>query len=151
MMTGVNIIHVPYRGSAPALSDLLGGQVHGMFGAVSSSIEYIRGGKLRALAVTSATRLEALPDVLPTVSEFVPDYEASQWYGIGAPKHTPAEVVERLNAEVNSALADSKMKARLADLGGTPLAGSPADFGKLVADETDKWAKVVKFSGAKPD
>ena len=150
MMTGVNMVHVPYRGAGPALTDLLGGQVQVMFGTMSSSVEYIRAGKLRALAVTAATRSEALPDI-PTVSDFVPGYEASAWFGVGAPKDTPAEIVEKLNKEINAALADPKMKARLADLGGTVLAGSPADFGKLIADETEKWGKVVKFAGMKPD
>jgi tripartite-type tricarboxylate transporter receptor subunit TctC len=150
MMAGVDMIHVPYRGSGPALTDLLGGQVQVMFATMPSSIEYIRAGKLRALAVTTATRSEALPDV-PTVGDFVPGYEASAAYGVGAPKNTPAEIVDRLNREINAGLADPKMKARLADLGGEVLAGSPADFGKLVAEETEKWAKVVKFSGAKPD
>ena len=145
MMTGVDMVHVPYRGAAPALTDLLGGQVQVMFDAMPSSIEYIRAGKLRALAVTTATRSEALPDI-PTVGEFVPGYEASGWYGIGAPKNTPAEIVDKLNKEINAALADPKIKARLADLGGTVLAGSPADFGKLIADETEKWGKVVKFA-----
>jgi tripartite-type tricarboxylate transporter receptor subunit TctC len=150
MMAGVDMIHVPYRGSGPALTDLLGGQVQVMFATMPSSIEYIRAGRLRALAVTTATRSEALPDV-PTVGDFVPGYEASAAYGVGAPKNTPAEIVDRLNREINAGLADPKMKARLADLGGEVLAGSPADFGKLVAEETEKWAKVVKFSGAKPD
>ena len=150
MMTGVDMVHVPYRGAAPALTDLLGGQVQVMFAAMPASIEYIRAGKLRALAVTTATRSEALPDI-PTVGEFVPGYEASAWFGIGAPKNTPAEIIDKLNKEINAGLADPKIKARLADLGGTVLAGSPADFGKLIADETEKWAKVVKFSGAKPD
>ena len=150
MMTGVDMVHVPYRGAAPALTDLLGGQVQVMFGTMPSSIEYIRAGKLRALAVTTATRSEALPDI-PTVGEFVPGYEASGWYGIGAPKNTPAEIIDKLNKEINAALADPKMKARLADLGGTVLAGSPADFGKLIADETEKWGKVVKFAGIKPE
>ena len=150
MMTGVNMVHVPYRGAAPALTDLLGGQVQVMFDTMPSSIEYIRAGKLRALAVTTATRSEALPDI-PTVGDFVPGYEASAWYGIGAPKNTPAEIIDKLNKEINAALADPKMKARLADLGGTVLPGSPADFGKLIADETEKWAKVVKFAGIKPE
>jgi tripartite-type tricarboxylate transporter receptor subunit TctC len=150
MMTGVDIVHIPYRGLAPALTDLIGGQVQVMFGTMPPSIEYIRAGKLRALAVTTATRSAALPDI-PTVGEFVPGYEASTWYGVGAPKNTPVEVIETLNKEINAAFADPKMKARLADLGGILLPGSPADFGKLIADETEKWAKVVKFSGAKPD
>jgi tripartite-type tricarboxylate transporter receptor subunit TctC len=149
MMTGVNIVHVPYRGLAPALTDLIGGQVQVMFGTMPPSIEYIRTGKLRALAVTTATRSVALPHI-PAVGEFVPGYEASTWYGIGAPKNTPAETIEKLNKEINAAFADPKLKARLADLGGIPLPGSAADFGKLISDETEKWAKVVKFSGAKP-
>jgi tripartite-type tricarboxylate transporter receptor subunit TctC len=150
MMAGVDMLHVPYRGTAPALTDLLGGQVQVMFGTMTGSIEYIRTGTLRALAVTTATRAEALPDV-PTVAEFVPGYEASTWYGIGAPKNTPTETIDKLNKEINAGLADSKMKAQLADLGGTALAGSPADFGKLIADETEKWGKVVKFVGIKAD
>ena len=150
IMTGVNLMHVPYRGIALALSDLLGGQVQVAFASMPSSIEFIRAGRLRALAVTTATRSEVLPDV-PTVGEFVPGYEASAWYGIGAPSATPAEIVDKLNKEINAALADPKMKARLADLGGTPFLGSPADFGKLIADDTEKWGKVVMFSGAKAD
>jgi tripartite-type tricarboxylate transporter receptor subunit TctC len=150
IMAGVNLMHVPYRGIAPALNDLLGGQVQVTFASMPSSIEFIRASKLRALAVTTATRSEVLPDV-PTVGEFVPGYEASAWYGLGAPKATPAEIADKLNKEINAALADPKMKARLADLGGTPLLGSPADFGKLIAEETEKWGKVVKFSGAKAD
>jgi len=149
-MAGVGMLHVPYRGVAPAITDLLGGQVQVIFAAMPAAIEFIRAGTLRALAVTTAARSEALPDV-PTVAEFVPGYEASQWYGIGAPKNTPAELIERLNKETNGILADPKMKARLADLGGTVLTGSPADFGKLIVEETAKWAKVVKISGAKPD
>jgi tripartite-type tricarboxylate transporter receptor subunit TctC len=150
MMTDVNLVHVPYRGAGPALVDLLGGQVQVMFATMSSSIEYVRDGKLRALAVTTATRSPALPHI-PTVSDFVPGYEASFWTGVGAPKNTPAEIVNKLNKEINAALADPKMKARLADLGGTALSGSPADFGKFVADETEKSAKVVKFAGVKAD
>jgi tripartite-type tricarboxylate transporter receptor subunit TctC len=150
MMTGVNMAHVPYRGAAPAVTDLLGGQVQVMFASMPSSIEYIRAGKLRALAVTTAMRSAALPDIA-TVADFVPGYEASSVYGIGAPRATPADVVNKLNKEVNAILADPKAKMRLGDLGGTALAGSPADFGKLIADETAKWAKVVKFAGAKPD
>jgi tripartite-type tricarboxylate transporter receptor subunit TctC len=147
-MSGVNMLHVPYRGGAPALADLLGGQVQVMFSVIPSSIEYIRAGKLRALAVTTATRLDVLPDV-PTVAEFVPGYEASTWNGIGAPKNTPAEIVDKLNKEINAALVDPKMKAQLADLGATALVGSPADFGNLIAEETVKWAKVVKIAGIK--
>ena len=143
VMTGVNMVHVPYRGNGPAVTDLLGGQVHVLFADLASSIEYIRAGTLRALAVTTATRSEALPD-LPTVGDFVPGYEASAWFGVGAPKNTPAEIVDKLNKEINAALADPKMKARLADIGAMLLPGSPADFGKLVADETEKWGKVVK-------
>jgi tripartite-type tricarboxylate transporter receptor subunit TctC len=150
IMAGVNLMHVPYRGIALALSDLLGGQVQVAFASMPSSIEFIRAGRLRALAVTTATRSEVLPDV-PTVGEFVPGYEASAWYGIGAPKATPVEIVDKLNKEINAGLADPKMKARLADLGGTPFLGSPADFGKLIADDTEKWGKVVRFSGAKAE
>ena len=150
MMARVNILHVPYRGSAAALTDLLGGQVQLMIETPPASIEYIRTGKLRALAVTTATRSDALPD-LPTVGDFVPGYEASSWYAVGAPKDTPAEIVHSLNSEINGALADPKMKARLADLGATVFASSPAELGKFIADETEKWGKVVKFSGAKPD
>jgi tripartite-type tricarboxylate transporter receptor subunit TctC len=150
MMAGVNLVHVPYRGGGPALTDLLSGQVQVMFATMPSSIEYIRAGKLRALAVATATRSEALPDV-PTVGEFVPGYEASSWSGLGAPRATPAEIVDKLNKEVNAALDDPKMKARLADLGGVALPGSPADFGKLIADETEKWAEVIKFAGIKAD
>jgi tripartite-type tricarboxylate transporter receptor subunit TctC len=148
MMTGVNLVHVPYRGAGPALVDLLGGQVQLMFATMSSSIEYVRAGKLRALAVTTATRSDTLPDV-PTVSDFVPGYETSFWSGVGAPKNTPVEIVNTLNKEINAALADPKMKARFAELGATVLAGSPADFGKFIADETEKSRNVVKFSGAK--
>ena len=146
MMTGVDMVHVPYRGVAPALADLIGGQVQVMFDALASSIEYIRAGRLRALAVTTATRSEALPD-LPTVGEFVPGYEASDWYGVGAPKNTPAEIIDKLNKEINAGLADPKMKARLADLGGTALPGSPADFGKLIVEETEKWGKGGQVLG----
>ena len=150
MMAGVNLVHVPYRGAGPALTDLLGGQVQVVFASTVASIEYIRAGRLRALAVTAATRSDALPDI-PTVGEFVPGYEASIWFGIGAPKATPAEIVDKLNKEINAGLADLRMKARLADSGGTPLVGSPADFGKLIADETEKWAKVIQFAGIKPE
>jgi tripartite-type tricarboxylate transporter receptor subunit TctC len=150
MMAGVDIVHVPYRGGGPALVDLLGGQVQMMFGNLASSIEYIRAGKLRPLAVTTAMRAEALPD-LPVLGDFLPGYEASDWYGIVAPKGTPAEIIGRLNAEINAGLADPKLKARLADLGGTTLAGSPAEFGKLIADETEKWGKVVRAAHMKPE
>jgi tripartite-type tricarboxylate transporter receptor subunit TctC len=150
MMAGVDMIHVPYRGAGPALTDLLAGQVQVMFGGTASSIEYIRAGRLRALAVTTATRSDALPDV-PTVDEFVPGYEASAWFGVGAPKATPAEIVEKLNKEINASLADAKMKARLAELGGDVLALSPADFGKFIADETEKWGKVIRAAGIKAE
>ena len=150
MMTGVNLVHVPYRGGAPALADLLGGQVQVIFSAVPESIEFIRTGKLRPLALTSATRLESLPDI-PTVGEFVPGYEASSWNGVGTPKSTSSEIINRLNKEINAALADPKMKARIADLGGTGLPGSPADFGKLIADETEKWGKVVRAANIKAE
>jgi tripartite-type tricarboxylate transporter receptor subunit TctC len=144
------MLHVPYRGAAPALNDLLSGQMHVMFDAMPSSIGHIRAGGLHPLALTTATRWEGLPDV-PTVGEFVPGYETSVWSGIGAPRNTPAEIVDRLNKEINVGLADPKIAARLVDLGGMGLAGSPADFGKLLVDETEKWGKVVKFAGAKPD
>jgi tripartite-type tricarboxylate transporter receptor subunit TctC len=150
MMTGINMVHVPYRGGAPALIDLISGQVQVMFDNVPTAIEFIRAGKLRPLAVTTATRSQVLPD-LPTVSDFVPGYEASAWYGVGVPKRTPAEIIDRLSKEINAILADPKAKARFAELGASLIAGSPADFGTLVAEETEKWAKVVKFSGAKPD
>jgi tripartite-type tricarboxylate transporter receptor subunit TctC len=146
MMTGVNLQHVPYRGSAPALTDLISGQVQVMFDNMPSSIEQIRAGKLRALAVTTAQRSPALPD-MPTVAETVPGYEASAWFGMGAPKGTPPDVINRLNAAINKALADPGIQARLADLGGVPMAGSPADFGRTIAEETEKWAKVVKAAG----
>jgi tripartite-type tricarboxylate transporter receptor subunit TctC len=149
MMTGVNLVHVPYRGAGPALTDLLGGQIQVGFIDMAGSIGYIRAGKLRALAVTTATRSEALPDI-PTIGELLPGFEASQWVGLSAPRATPAEIIDRLNKEINAGLADPKLKARFADLGGTVLAGSPADFGKLIADDTEKWRKVIKFSGAKP-
>ena len=150
MMTGVNMVHVPYRGAALALTDLIGGQVQVMFENPLSSIEFMRAGKLRPLAVTTATRSEVLPD-LPTIADFVPGYEASGWFGVGVPKGTPDEIVDKLNKEINAILSDPKAKARFAELGASPMPGSPADFGKFVADETDKWAKVVKFSGARPD
>jgi tripartite-type tricarboxylate transporter receptor subunit TctC len=146
MMTGVDIVHVPYRGTPQALADLLGGQVQVLFDTVPTSIEHIKTGKLRPLAVTTAGRFEMLPDI-PTVGEFVPGYEASGWVGIGAPKNTPAEIVDKLNKEINAALADPKMKAKLADLGGAMPPGSPADFGKLIAEETEKWGKTIKFAG----
>ena len=149
IMTGVDMVHVPYRGDAPALTDLIGGQVQVMFGNMPSSIEHIRAGKLRPLAVTTAARSEALPD-LPPVGDFVPGYEASTWQGLGAPGNTPAEIVDKLNKEINAALSDPKIKARLADLGGTVLSGSPADFGRLIADETEKWGKVIRAANIKP-
>jgi tripartite-type tricarboxylate transporter receptor subunit TctC len=150
MMTGVDMVHIPYRGGGPALTDLLAGQVQLYFGTTASTIQHIKAGKLRALAVTTAMRSQALPDV-PTVGDFVPGYEASSWYGIGAPAGTPTEIVDRLNQEINAGLADPKIKARLTDMGGTALVGTPGEFGKLIADETEKWGRVVKFSGAKPD
>ena len=150
VMTGTNMVHVPYRSAAAVMTDLLSGQVQLYFGTTASSLEYVRTGKLRALAVTIERRLDALPDI-PTVGDFVPGYEASNWYGIGAPRNTPVEVIEKLNKETNAGLADPKIKARIADLGGSPLTGSPADFGRLIADETEKWGKVVKFVGIKAD
>jgi tripartite-type tricarboxylate transporter receptor subunit TctC len=148
--TGVNISHVPYRGSAPMLTDLLGGHLEGAFDPIPGSIEHIRSSRLRALAVTSAERSDALPDI-PTIGDFVPGFEASVWYGIGAPKNTPAEIIEALNKEINAAIADGKMKQRLADLGATVRSGSRADFGKLIADETEKWGKVIRAANIKPD
>ena len=150
LMSGAPMVHVPYRGAAPALTDLIGGQVQVIFSAVPSTVEYIKAEKVRALAVTSTSRSEALPDV-PTVAEFVPGYEASNWWGIGAPKNTPAAIVDRVNQEINAALADPRIKARLADLGGVALTGSPADFEKLIAAETEKWAKVIRFAGIKAE
>jgi tripartite-type tricarboxylate transporter receptor subunit TctC len=149
MMAGVEMVHVPYRGGGPALIGLLGGQAQVMFPTMVSSIEYVRSGRLRALAVTTATRSEALPE-MPTIGEFVQGYEASFWFGIGAPRNTPAEIVDKLNREINAGLANRSLKARLADFGGDVLAFSPADFGKLIADETEKWAKVIKFAGIGP-
>jgi tripartite-type tricarboxylate transporter receptor subunit TctC len=150
MMAGVDLIHVPYRGNGPAITDLLGGQVQVLFAGAPESIEHIRAGRLRPLAVTDTTRLEVLSDI-PTVAEFVPGYEASAWFGVGAPRNTPAEIIHSLNKEINAALADPNMKARLADLGGTVLAGSPADFGKLIAEETEKWGKVIRAANIKPE
>jgi tripartite-type tricarboxylate transporter receptor subunit TctC len=149
-MTGVNMLHVPYRGGAQVLPDLIGGQVQVYFTTISESIEYIRAGGLRALAVATATRSQVLPEI-PALGEFVPGYEAIGWQGIGAPKNTSTDIIDKLNREVNASIADPKLKARLADLGGTPLAGSPADFSKFIADETDKWATVIKFAGIKPE
>ena len=150
MNAGVDMVHVPYRGAGPAMTDLLGGQVQVMFVGTPESIEQIRSGKLRALAVTTATRVDVLPDI-PTLNEFVPGYEASAFWGIGAPKATPAEIVDKLNKEINAALADPKMKTRLADFGGTMLSGSPADFGKLIADDTEKWRKVIRAANIKAE
>jgi len=151
MMTGVDIHHVPYRGAALALTDLLNGQVQVIVAApLSGAIGYVRAGQIRALAVTNRTRSEMLPEV-PTVGEFVPGFEATGFFGVGAPKRTPAEVVNKLNSEINAGLADAKIKARLADVGNTALAGTPAEFRKLIADETEKWGKVVKFAGIKPE
>jgi tripartite-type tricarboxylate transporter receptor subunit TctC len=150
MMTGVNMVHVPYRGGAPALADLLGGQVQVMFASMPSSIEYVRAGKLRALALTAEMRSETLPDV-PTVGEFVPGYEASSVFGLGAPRNTPSEIVDKLNKEINAGLTDSKLRARFTDQGSTALLGSPTDFGKLIVDETEKWAKVIRAANIKPE
>jgi len=150
MMAGVNLVHVPYRGQGPALTDLLGGQVQVLFAATPGTTEYITTGKLRALAVTSASRAEMLPE-LKTVADFVPGYEASQWYGIGAPSNTPVEIVDKLNKEINAAIADPAMKARFAAIGGEPLGGSPAEFGKLISEETEKWGRVVRAAGIKPE
>jgi tripartite-type tricarboxylate transporter receptor subunit TctC len=150
MMTGIDMVHVPYRGSALAMTDLLGGQVQVMFDNVPSSLEQIRSGKLRPLAVTTSMRAEVLPDV-PTVADFVPGYESSAWYGVAVPKGTPPEIIDILNREINTGLADPKLRARFTELSAAVLPGSPADFGKLLVDETEKWAKVVKFSGAKAD
>ena len=150
MMAGVNMIHVPYRGDAPALTDLLAGQVQLCFSGLVSSIEYIRTGKVRALAVTTAKRLETAPDI-PTLGDFVPGYEANGWQGIGAPKSTPTEIVDKLNKEVNAGLADPKMKQRLLDLGGVPLPLTPTDFGKLIADETEKWGNVIRAANIKAE
>jgi tripartite-type tricarboxylate transporter receptor subunit TctC len=150
MMTGVDMVHVPYRSTAALITDLLSEQVQVFFGTTAAITEYVRTGAVRALAVTTAVRSEALPDI-PTVAEFVPGYESSAWYGIGAPRNTAGEIVDKLNAVIDASLADPKLKARFADLGGVTLAGSPADFGRLIAEETEKWAKVVKFSGAKAE
>ena len=148
MMTGVRMVHVPYRGSTPGLADLLGGQVQVMFDVVASSLPHIRAGKLRALAVTAATRLEVLPDI-PTVGEFVPGYEAVGWQRVGAPRNTPVDIIDKLNKATNAGLADPRVNARITDLGYTVFASSPADFGRFIAAYTEKWAKVIKFSGAK--
>ena len=150
MMTGVDMVHVPYRGQGPAMTDLLGGQVQILFAAAPGTADYIKTGKLRALAVTTAARMQELPEI-PAVADFVPGYEASQWYGFAAPKNTPVEIVDRLNKEINAGIADPGMKARLAAIGGEPLPGSPADFGRLIAEETEKWGKVVRAAGLKPE
>jgi tripartite-type tricarboxylate transporter receptor subunit TctC len=150
MMAGVNMVHVPYRGEAPALTDMLGGQVQIMFATIPASIEHVRAGKLRALAVTAAARSEVLPET-PTMGEILPGYEASGWQGVGAPKNTPTEIIAKLNSEINAALADPKLKARLADLGGKALVNSPADFGKLIAEETEKWGKVIRAANIKAE
>jgi tripartite-type tricarboxylate transporter receptor subunit TctC len=150
IMAGIDMVHVFYRGAGPALTDLLAGQVQVSFPTMPASIEHIRAGRLRALAVTTATRSDALPDI-PTVGEFLPGYEGSIWYGLGAPKATPAEIVEKLNKEINAALADHKVKARLADLGGTPMPMTPADFGGLIANETEKWGKVIRAANIKAE
>jgi tripartite-type tricarboxylate transporter receptor subunit TctC len=149
-MTGVNMLHVPYRGGAPAMTDLIGGQVQVYFSTISESIEYIGAGRLRALAVATATRSPVLPGI-PTLGEFVPGYEASGWQGIGAPKNTPSDIIDKLNKDINACIADPKLKARLADLGTTPLAGSPADFGRFIADETEKWSKVIRTANIKAE
>jgi tripartite-type tricarboxylate transporter receptor subunit TctC len=150
LMAGTKLVNVSYRSQGPALTDLIGGQVQVMFATTPGTADYIATGRLRALAVTTAARTEMLP-ALPTVGDFVPGYQASQWYGLAAPKSTPADIVERLNKEVNAALVDPKMKARLADIGGEPLPGTPAEFAKLIADETEMWAKVVKSAGLRPE
>jgi tripartite-type tricarboxylate transporter receptor subunit TctC len=150
MMAGVNLVHVPYRGQGPALTDLLGGEVQVLFATAPGTTDYIATGKLRALAVTTAARAEVVPE-LKTVADFVPGYEASQWYGIGAPSNTPAEIVDKLNKEINAAIADPGMKVRLAAIGGEPLPGSPAAFGKLISEETEKWGRVVRAAGIKPE
>jgi len=150
MMTGVNLLHVPYRGQGPALTDLLGGQVQVLFATTPGVIDYIRSGRLRAIAVTTDTRAETVPD-LPPVADFVPGYEASQWYGLGAPRNTSAEIVDKLNREINAAIADPMMKAKFAAIGGEPLPGTPAAFGELIAAETEKWARVVGAAGIKPE
>ena len=150
IMTGVNIVHVPYRGDSPALTDLIAGQVQVMFGLMPSLIEHIKEGKLRALAVTTASRSDALPNV-PTVSDFVPGFEASTWQGVGAPKNTPVEIIDKLNREINAFLADPKIKTRIAELGGTAVSGSPADFGKVIAEETEKWGKVIRSANIKAE
>ena len=150
VMAGVKMVHVPYRGQGPALADLLGGQVQISFATTPGTTDFIRSGKLRAIAVTTASRTEVLPE-LPPIAEFVPGYEASQWYGMSAPKNSPTEIIGLINREINAGLADPKTKARFTEIGGEPLAGTPSEFGKFVVDETEKWAKVVKFTGMKPE
>src|SRR5262249_11060662 len=150
MMAGVDMVHVPYRGIAIALSDLLGAQVQVSFASMPSSIQYIRAGQLRALAVVTATRADALPDI-PTVAEFVPGYEASSWYGVGAPKNPPSQIIDKLNDAINAGLADPTIKARLAGLGGVPMPMTPAEFGKFIADETEKWGKVIRAANIKAE
>ena len=150
MMTGIKMLHVPYRGGAPALADLLGGQVQVYLAGMPESIEYIRAGKLRALAVTTAARSDALREI-PTMADFVPGYEASTWFGVGAPKNTPGEIVDKLNKEINAGLADPKLKARFADLGGTVFPSSPGDFGMLIAKDTEKWGKVIRSANIKSE
>jgi len=150
MIAGVDLVHVPYRGSAPMVVDLLSGQVQASIDNMPTSIEHIKAGRLKPLAVTTAARSLILPDV-PTVSEFLPDYEASAWSGVGAPRNTPTDIVDKLNREINAGLADPKMMARLAELGSTPMPLSPAEFGASIADETEKWAKMVKFANIKPE
>jgi tripartite-type tricarboxylate transporter receptor subunit TctC len=150
LMAGVDMVHVPYRGAGPAITDLLGGQVPVAFAGVSNAVEYIRASRLRGLGVTTATRSEALPDV-PTISEFVKDFEASQWYGVGAPRNTPAEIIDKLSREINAGLTDPKIKARLADLGSSPLVNSPADFAKLIVEDADKWGKLIRAAKIKPE
>ena len=150
MMAGVDLVHIPYRGQGPALTDLLGGDVQVLFATAPGTTDYIRTGKLRALAVTSAARAELLPE-LGTVADVLPGYEAIQWYGLSAPKNTPAAIVDRLNGEINAGIADSGLKSRLAAIGGEPLPGSPAEFGRLIAEETEKWGKVVRAAGIRPE
>jgi tripartite-type tricarboxylate transporter receptor subunit TctC len=150
IMAGVNMVHVPYRGGAPVMTDLLGGQVQVLFGTTSLTMEQVKAGRLRALAVTTAMRWEGLPDI-PTVGDFVPGYEASSMLGVGAPKNTPAEIINKLNQEINAGLADSKLKALFTDLGGTVILGSPVDYGRLLADETEKWGKVIRAANIKPE
>jgi tripartite-type tricarboxylate transporter receptor subunit TctC len=150
LMSGLKLTHVPYRGEALALTDLLGAQVQVVFATAGSSIQYIKAGKLRPLAVATAARIELLPDV-PPLGDFLPGYEASSWNGLTAPRNTPAEIIDKLNREINTAMADPKIKARIVDMGGPPIIASPAEFGKIIADDTAKWAKVIEFSGAKAD